>query len=170
MLQEKRLQEEMDSEQNTTESVSTINRALHSIAAHLHRYRSELNSVEGIIAGLSTHYTILCERGAEGDAGKASRGFSQVLTQMQATNYFTQELEKKVQNILALVSKTDASFCLPLTYTFAALQPYPDNQRPTACQQREGDAGDFARDARGCTHVTPDGGRVAKVGRGNEER
>lgn len=100
---ERRLQEEMDSEQNTTESASTINRALHSIAAHLHRYRSELNSVEGIIADLSTHYTILCERGAKEDAEKASRGFRQVLTQIQATNHFAQELEKKVQNILALL-------------------------------------------------------------------
>jgi hypothetical protein len=86
----------MDTHQSTLESVSTnINRALHSIAAHLHRYRSELSSVEGIILDLATHYAAVCEQGPGDSADRASRGFSQVLSQMKATNDFAQELEKK---------------------------------------------------------------------------
>lgn len=96
--------------QSMPESVSTnINRALHSIAAHLHRYRSELKSIEGFIVDLATHYAAVCERGLDDSADRASRGFSQVLSQMRATNDFAQELEKKIQNIRVIRSFLTAS-------------------------------------------------------------
>ncbi|KAF2250075.1 hypothetical protein BU26DRAFT_518529 [Trematosphaeria pertusa] len=95
------LQEEMGSNKDTSDDVSArLNRALHSIDAHLHRYRSELSSMEGITLDLASHYATICD----GDtANKVSQDFSQVLSQIQATSTFAKELEKKIQNILALL-------------------------------------------------------------------
>lgn len=92
----------MGSNKDTSDDVSArLNRALHSIDAHLHRYRSELSSMEGITLDLASHYATICD----GDtANKVSQDFSQVLSQIQATSTFAKELEKKIQNILALVN------------------------------------------------------------------
>lgn len=106
---ESKLQTELDSTQVTPEAVlQGINKGLHSIAAHLHRYQSELQSLEGIVTDLSSHHDYMeCSEGSEGDSGgseNGTRGFSQVLSQIEACHDFATELEKKAQNILALVS------------------------------------------------------------------
>lgn len=106
---ESRLQTELSGSHITPESVfSGINQALHSIAAHLHRYISELKSLEGIVVDLSTHFDSLCANDSQDSdlstLEQASRGFSQVLSQVEALHDFTKELEKKIENNLALVS------------------------------------------------------------------
>lgn len=114
----------MNSDKTGFEHTSTVNRALHSIAAHLHRFRSELSSTEGIILELNTQYAAILEGD---DADKAARGFNQVLSQMQATSRFVKELEKKIQNILALVRTLQLlSRTWELIYAFIAVQPNPN--------------------------------------------
>lgn len=105
---ESRLQTELSGSHITPESVfSSINQALHSIAAHLHRYISELKSLEGIVVDLSTHFDSLCANDRQDSdlstLEQAYRGFSQVLSQVEALHDFTKELEKKIENNLALV-------------------------------------------------------------------
>ncbi|KAJ9295775.1 hypothetical protein DTO271G3_5798 [Paecilomyces variotii] len=105
---ELQLQTELNCEQATPEAVLTdINRALHSIAAHLHRYLSELKSSQGIVVDLSTYYeSIYTSETADSDLGsfeQASRGLSQVSSQIEALRDFAEELEKKIKNILALL-------------------------------------------------------------------
>jgi hypothetical protein len=86
---------------------ANINPALHSIAAHLHRYLSELKSLRCIAANLLSHYKcVQTDKPTEGDPIKyddASRSISQLLSHIEATEDFANELEKKTQNILALV-------------------------------------------------------------------
>lgn len=135
---EEHLQSQLDRPDITPASTLTdINRALHSIAAHLHRYSSELRSLQGTVAGLAAHFTSIHDAEVRAVAlqvaaaaqpddpakGKAAlfaagaglaaegtefenvaRAFEQVQSQIDATVEFAQELEKKTENILALVS------------------------------------------------------------------
>ncbi|RNJ61248.1 hypothetical protein D7B24_000102 [Verticillium nonalfalfae] len=106
---ERRLQAELDRAGTTPESVLTeLNRALHSIAAHLQRYLSELKSLRGIAADLSANHASVhanaAEHGNEDALKQAARGFAQVLSQVDAAHELAVELEKKTQNILALIS------------------------------------------------------------------
>ncbi|KAF3344836.1 hypothetical protein VdG2_07022 [Verticillium dahliae VDG2] len=105
---ERRLQAELDRAGTTPESVLTeLNRALHSIAAHLQRYLSELKSLRGIAADLSADYASVHENDAKPGnkeaLKQAARGFAQVLSQVDAAHELAVELEKKTQNILALL-------------------------------------------------------------------
>ena len=81
------------------------------MAAHLHRYGSELGWFEDIVADISAHH----ERFFRSQQGEASDGASsagqrlcvglvQIASQLKAVNTFRQELQLKTQNILALVS------------------------------------------------------------------
>ena len=105
VVQEKTLQQEMDSENDSTNFYAKLNRALHSIAAHLHRYRSELNSLEATITSVSQQLTELHHiHESTNDANRRLvHGFDQTASQVRSTNDFCQELEKKLGNILALV-------------------------------------------------------------------
>lgn len=87
---------------------ANINPALHSIAAHLHRYLSELKSLRCIAVNLLSHYKCVhTDKPTDEDPVKydddASRSISQLLSHIEATEDFANELEKKTQNILALV-------------------------------------------------------------------
>ncbi|CRJ86159.1 hypothetical protein BN1723_000085 [Verticillium longisporum] len=81
--------------------------ALHSIAAHLQRYLSELKSLRGIAADLSADHASVHENDAKPGnkeaLKQAARGFAQVLSQVDAAHELAVELEKKTQNILALL-------------------------------------------------------------------
>ena len=76
------------------------------MAAHLQRYRSELNSLEVTIADIDRQLTEM--RHFHDSTDDANRqlihGLNQTASQVRATNDFGQELEKKLNNILALVS------------------------------------------------------------------
>jgi hypothetical protein len=81
---------ELDGQHTTPEAVPTgINRLLHSVATHLHRYLSELMSLQGIVVDLLTHDdSIYGNDIADGKVDgfeHASRGlFSQVPSQIEA--------------------------------------------------------------------------------------
>ncbi|RDW72362.1 uncharacterized protein DSM5745_07534 [Aspergillus mulundensis] len=105
---EHKLQTELSAQHTTPEAVLTdINRALHAIAAHLHRYLSELQSLQGIVVDLATHFESLHEsEPGNSDVNSfenAARGFSQILSQVEALHDFAEELEKKITNNLALL-------------------------------------------------------------------
>jgi hypothetical protein len=100
--QEEGLQEQLDSDNESTHFYAKLDRALHCIAAHLQRYRSELNSLEATIANISQLFK---EKHGASDTGdrRFTLGLAQTASQVKATNDFCQELEKKLSNILALV-------------------------------------------------------------------
>jgi hypothetical protein len=88
-------------------------KALHAMAAHLHRYASELNSLEEILSGISKYHK---DTHSDDDTQnnfpnefqfkRIENGLQQVMSQLQPVKHFEEELEKKLQNILALVSLT----------------------------------------------------------------
>ena len=105
--QEKRLQEEIDSEAKATNTYSVVNRALHSVAAHLHRYGSELKAIQDTLADIMHAYREFGKSRHEdyANAEKLSHtSFDQITTQVKQVKAFRWELEVKLQNILALVS------------------------------------------------------------------
>jgi nitrate/nitrite-specific signal transduction histidine kinase len=80
------------------------------MAAHLHRYGTELSRFEDITMELESLYDKL--KPAVGGKTEPSEDkyridtlneISQLLSQTRAIKYFRNELEKKIQNILALV-------------------------------------------------------------------
>jgi hypothetical protein len=68
------------------------------MASHLHRFRSELDRLEDTIAWIRENMGIF--HAAE-EAGLESLGF--VATHVRSSNCFAMEVEKKIQDILALV-------------------------------------------------------------------
>ncbi|KAH0536480.1 hypothetical protein FGG08_006661 [Glutinoglossum americanum] len=113
---EKRLQEEMDTLNSLTSSdLSTgINKALHVMAAHLHRYGSELGRIEDIVLELSSRHerSISLVDMADNERtasvahewNRAKLGFEQIISHLRAVRNFGKELESKIKNILALVT------------------------------------------------------------------
>jgi|ERR1700733_8919200 hypothetical protein len=93
----------------TSDLNNEINKALHTMTAHLHRYGSELGWLEDIIAGISDHHSVFMEESNHDlDQTKAAReritlGIAQTASQLKAVNSFRTELESKTRNILALV-------------------------------------------------------------------
>lgn len=130
---ESKLQTELDNTQLTAEVVlQGINKGLHSIAAHLHRYQSELKSLEGTVTDLSTHHDYVeCSEGVSEGSENGTRGFSQVLSQIEACHDFANELEKKAQNILALVISSRIEDCCDLK-THNILPSYSIGSKSTA--------------------------------------
>lgn len=87
-----------------------MNRALHSVAAHLHRYGSELKAIQDNLTDIVQIYRNF--RDAQHDAGPENgslSSFDQIATQVKQVKAFRWELEVKLQNILALVSTHHAS-------------------------------------------------------------
>ena len=97
--------ERMLQEDNVIEdsSVNTFynegSKALHAMAAHIQRYRTELDSLEDTATELARWFDTL-----QRPANSSLTGIEQVRSQLKATNAFVKEQEKKTQNILALVS------------------------------------------------------------------
>ncbi len=84
-----------------------INRALHAMAAHLHRYTSELKSIDDTIALIMKHHELVIKGSARKPSGAYERvesGLVQITSQVKAVIDFEVELEKKIQTSLALVS------------------------------------------------------------------
>lgn len=93
-------------EESSTEDLNTqISRALHTMAAHLHRYGSELGWFEDIVSDISAHHEkFFQDVGNEAAGQRLSVGLVQIASQLKSVNTFRQELQHKTQNILALVS------------------------------------------------------------------
>ncbi|KAL9116047.1 MAG: hypothetical protein Q9227_000415 [Pyrenula ochraceoflavens] len=95
---EKRLQEDAKDESTSNAIYNETSKALHAMAAHVHRYGTELGSLEDISSELSQAFA------PEYDAKDSSAtDFEQVKSQLKATGAFVRELEKKTKNILALL-------------------------------------------------------------------
>lgn len=147
----------MDSESNSTIFYTALSRALHSIAAHLHRYRSELTSLEATIADIRSHLTAMNDsHNSTDDAnGQVFRGLDQTASQVRAINDFGQELEKKIDNILALASNIPPYFLKAtirtseFAYTStAAVQSNANRQYPSNECYFDGDTSRHANVAR----------------------
>lgn len=81
---------------------------LHSIAAHLHRYSSELDSLSYILEDIVCHRKALEINRRTSPVDEANfmqicRSFAQLASHLRQAKSFVQELEQKLQNILALV-------------------------------------------------------------------
>lgn len=102
---EKMLQKEIDgAEAEKSVTYNKINRALHSMAAHLHRCSTELGATQGILEDLLTAhevYSNLCSSQEATDA--VTSAFMFIESQLNEIRVFLQELESKLKNILALV-------------------------------------------------------------------
>lgn len=85
---------------------TTMNKALHSVAAHVHRYLSELESLESTVDDIKQRHNEINEKFGlheDSDSERIVRALDQVLSQVKAMNTHAKELEKKTGNILALL-------------------------------------------------------------------
>lgn len=84
-----------------------INRALHAMAAHLHRYASELESLNDITAAIIEQHPLITghePRTSDMTFRVIQDGLHQIHSQIRAVIGFEIELEKKIKNNLALVT------------------------------------------------------------------
>ncbi len=108
------LQDDQATRDPLTPSHEDINRALHAIAAHLQRYTSELTSMEDTMnAIVKAHQSVLSSAESQMSNATFKRvedGFNQAASHLKAAKAFELELEKKIENILALVGIQSAGF------------------------------------------------------------
>lgn len=134
MNQEKELQQEIAAQTSAfSDKSKDINTSLHIMAAHLHRYKSELHRVEYLLLELQstkfdktaaaastaagrlrkesngadfTHYNTTATKKGQDDYEEedVKSKIEQLLSQLSAITSFSDELERKVQNILTLVN------------------------------------------------------------------
>ncbi|KAJ4117534.1 hypothetical protein NW768_010897 [Fusarium equiseti] len=109
---EKKLQEEIAKEtQGFIDTSKGLNVALHTMAAHLHRYKTELNRIGLILSDLRTHrQDMTCTPAPDGidqafspTVDREAQRIEQLASLLTAISTFSDEMEKKVQNILALL-------------------------------------------------------------------
>lgn len=106
-LQEIRLQNEEEAQSAASMSHQDINRALHAMAAHLHRYASELQSLQDTTAAVIEKHPLVTGH----DPQTPEKAFqvieddlNQTQSQIKAIIDFEIELEKKIKDNLALVT------------------------------------------------------------------
>ena len=100
------LQNDEESQSANNPTYQDINRGLHAVAAHLHRYTSELKSIDDTIDAIfQYHRKILNPEGLAlgGAFQKIEDNLYHIASQLKAVKDFEEELEKKIQNSLALV-------------------------------------------------------------------
>ncbi|KAK5633904.1 hypothetical protein RRF57_009618 [Xylaria bambusicola] len=108
-MHEKQLQHEIAAETSAFSNESKdMNTSLHIMAAHLHRYKSELHRVETILSELkSSKFTITdtLDNSTLGETSdnQGSINIEQLISQLSAILSFSNELERKLQNILTLL-------------------------------------------------------------------
>jgi septin family protein len=76
------------------------------MAAHLHRYAAELRSFEEIVTDIDIHHKSILGQTQDMPRylfDRVETGLYQVASQLHSIKSFEMELEKKIQNILALV-------------------------------------------------------------------
>ncbi|KAK1999885.1 hypothetical protein LX36DRAFT_459217 [Colletotrichum falcatum] len=106
VLHEKQLQKETAADTSAFSLQSKdISTSLHTMAAHLHRYKSELYRVETILCELQSAKFSILDQSGKPNANKPqdSLRIDHLTSQLNAIKSFTDELERKVQNILALL-------------------------------------------------------------------
>ncbi|KPM45601.1 hypothetical protein AK830_g984 [Neonectria ditissima] len=107
VMHEKQLQLEIATQSSAFSDASKdINTALHIMAAHLHRYKSELHRVEFILSEIrspkfspsGTNSAMSTE-----DGERESLKSEQLMSQLNAIISFADEMERKIQNVLTLL-------------------------------------------------------------------
>ena len=81
-----------------------INKALHTMTAHVHRFRSELVMLEDIITDIAQHRETFFNRSGSEPSERVTFGLAQIGFHFSAVSNLRQEVENKIKNILALVS------------------------------------------------------------------
>lgn len=81
-----------------------LNAALHSMAAHLHRYKTELQRIELVLSDLRKYRPETLDKDSQQMFDREQQKIEQLATQLNAIMSFSDEMEKNVQNTLALVS------------------------------------------------------------------
>jgi hypothetical protein len=112
-IQEKSLQSQMDDHEAMASNLNNdVNKALHTMTAHLHRYGSELGWLEDIVKDIIRHrrtfIATLKECGVDpikqlDDLPRISFALEQITSQLRTVSSRRRELERKTQNILALM-------------------------------------------------------------------
>lgn len=85
---------------------SIVSRALHSIAAHLHRYGSELSSTQDTLEDVIKHHKNYQDAFPPQNITRNQTKyhyFNQIASHLKQVKTSLQELEVKLQNIMALV-------------------------------------------------------------------
>jgi hypothetical protein len=82
-----------------------INKALHTMTAHLHRYGSELGWLEDIVADIAQQHETFFRYARKTQPERTKFGLAQVASHLAAISSIRQELESKTKNILALVRR-----------------------------------------------------------------
>lgn len=103
------LQNDEEVQPADTMSHQDINRALHAMAAHLHRYTSELKSIDDTIVAVTKSHCLVMgveDRTTNPTYDRVETGLQQITSQVKAVRDFEGELEKKIQTSLALVSSS----------------------------------------------------------------
>ena len=117
-FQELCLQKEVDSNASVPTAFGALNRALHSIAAHLQRYGSELASIEEALLDIVRHHDeFLSGARSEGfrpvaDDNIVCNGLNDVASHLRQVKIFLLELNTKLENILALVNSSLSVWCI----------------------------------------------------------
>ncbi|KAH6892444.1 hypothetical protein B0T10DRAFT_605179 [Thelonectria olida] len=112
----KRLQQDISNEtENFIDDSKTLNVSLHIMAAHLHRYKTELRRIGMVLSDRRTHREAMTDSSGSEETKENESSFpeidrelqkiEQLDSQLTAMSNFSDEVEKKVQNILALVSQ-----------------------------------------------------------------
>lgn len=128
-MQETNLQQQIENEtEGFINTSKALNAALHTMAAHLHRYKTEVQRIDLVLSDLRKHCVEMTyklnpktrdreehekQEHEKEDDEEASppidrelQKIEQLESQLAAISSFSDEMERKVQNILALVSRT----------------------------------------------------------------
>ncbi|KAI1635373.1 hypothetical protein F4809DRAFT_614503 [Biscogniauxia mediterranea] len=101
VIHEKSLQEVIAQDSSAFSADSkNINKHLHTMAAHLHRYNSELNRLHYILDEIKNQEIY---RPPEKDKEEVLSQLNQLVSKSNVIRSFSEELERKVQNILTLL-------------------------------------------------------------------
>ena len=161
------LQKEIDSESSAPSAYGTLNRALHSIAAHLQRYGSELVSMEDVLSDIVEHHQTFSRtrippnKDTQRESVVVCEALNEVSSHLKQVRAFLQELKAKLENILALVSCTSLNMLLfsprdnmeveaCIGLISVALQLYSNCERPTDVFKRREDACNPSSDSGRC--------------------
>lgn len=103
---EKSLQRGTESQStNGGPDLSDINQALHAIAAHLHKYDTEVGSIGAILRDLAeVHDQFIKDLPSSRNMVLMTGAFEFLKSQVEEVHVLLRELEVKIENILALVS------------------------------------------------------------------
>ncbi|ERF73686.1 hypothetical protein EPUS_00939 [Endocarpon pusillum Z07020] len=104
IVHEKSLQNQMNNLHLVTPDFNTeINKALHTMTAHLHRYGSELGWLGDIVAAIAQQHETYFKYVRKTPPERTRFGLLQVASHLSAISSIRQELEGKTKNILALL-------------------------------------------------------------------